>query len=75
MANQQSHDFCIRARDRMNIMLFNQLVFQLMVISNDAVVDYSDATLVVEVRVSIDISLITVGGPACMSDCHVVVVL
>ena len=46
-----------------------------MVISNDAVVDYSDATLVVEVRMSIDISLITVGGPARMSDRHVVVVL
>ena len=75
MANQQSHDFCIRARDWMNIMLFNQLVFQLMVISNDAVVDYSDAPLVIEVRMSIDISLVTVRGPTRMSDRHIVVVL
>ena len=59
----------------MNIMLFNQLVFQLMVISNDAVVDYSDAPLVIEVRMSIDISLVTVRGPTRMSDRHIVVVL
>ena len=46
-----------------------------MVIPNNTVVNNCDTSLVIEVRMSINISLITVGGPASMSDSDVVVVL
>lgn len=44
-----------------------------MVVTYDAIVDETDPIFVVEVRMRINISLITMSGPSCMTDPDVMI--
>ena len=46
-----------------------------MVVANDAVMDNSDSPSMVEMRMCINISLVTVSGPPCVSNAYVVIML
>lgn len=75
MTYHKGHYLGISLRDRNDVVLLSQLGLQLMVVANDAVMDDSDATSVVEMWMRIDISLVTVSGPAGVPDRHIVVML
>ena len=55
-------------------MLLLQLGLKLVIITNDAVVDDSDATGMIKVRVRIHVRLVTMSSPAGVPDGDVVVV-
>ena len=56
-------------------MLLTKLGLQFVVVANDAVMDNSDSPSMVEMRMCINISLVTVSGPPCVSNAYVVIML
>ena len=56
-------------------MLLTKLSLQFVVVANDAVMDNSDSPSMVEMRMCINISLVTVSGPPCVSNAYVVIML
>ena len=56
-------------------MLLFKFRLEFVVISNDAIMDHCNATSMIKVRVSIYVSLVSVSGPASVTNTNVVVVL
>lgn len=73
VADEQSDNLCICSRDRNDVVLLTEFILKLVVVSNNSIVDNSDSTAMIEVRMRINISFITVGGPTSMADCDVVI--
>ena len=56
-------------------MLFPQLIFELVIVADNSIMHHSNATSVIKVRMRIHICLVTVGGPPCVPNSYIVVVL
>ena len=56
-------------------MLLTEFCFQFVVVANYAVVHNSDSPSMVEMRMRIHISFVTVSGPPCVSNAYVVIML
>ena len=54
-------------------MLLSQLFLELVIVTNNAVVDERDAAAMIEMWVSIKICLVTMGCPSCMANSDIMV--
>lgn len=72
--NHHCDYLCISLRFEFNLVLLNQSLLQLVIVSNDSIVNQSKAVLVVEMRMSIPIRLIAVGCPSCVPNANGVIV-
>ena len=75
VTNQQGYNLGVGARDGHDVVLLFQLNLELVVVADDAVVDDGDSATVIEVRMGIDVRLVTMSGPSRVPDRHVVIML
>lgn len=73
-ANQDGNDFGVSPTDWLKSVYLVQFCFKLVVVCNDSIVNQSDSVLMVEMRVSVYVSFVTVGGPSRMTNSNAVIV-
>ena len=69
------HNFGISLTFLLNAVFVFQLFLEFKVIVDYAIVNEGDSVLVIEVRMSVDVGLVAVSCPSCMSDADVLIVL
>lgn len=68
-------DFCIGLTLRLDVVFLLELLFQLEVVRDDAVVDQSNSLLMIKVRMSVHIGFVTMGRPSSMADTNETIVI